>query len=88
METLSMLANNFENQQQELESQQKLSKALVGSSITITSGFSVGYLIYLIRGGAIVSSMLSSLPAWRFVDPLPILGSMGEAGQGEVLQDD
>ncbi len=83
VQTLSLLASKFETQQEEFESQNRLSKALVGSSITITSGFSVGYLIYLIRGGAIVSSMLSSLPAWRFVDPLPILGSMGADGEGD-----
>ncbi|MFK7858581.1 MAG: hypothetical protein AB8B64_07165 [Granulosicoccus sp.] len=24
-----------------------------------------------------MSSMLTSLPAWRFIDPLPIIGSLG-----------
>jgi hypothetical protein len=26
-----------------------------------------------LRGGVLVASVLSTLPAWRFLDPLPIL---------------
>ena len=36
-------------------------------------GLSVGYIIWLLRGGSLVASMLTSIPAWRMVDPLPIL---------------
>ena len=35
---------------------------------------STGLLSWLIRGGALVSSLLASLPAWRHFDPIPILG--------------
>jgi hypothetical protein len=35
--------------------------------------FLARYVIWLIRGGLLLSSVLSSLPAWRFVDPLPVL---------------
>jgi len=38
----------------------------------------VGYLLWLIRGGTLMGSVLSSLPAWRLVDPLPVLGSLGD----------
>jgi len=27
--------------------------------------------------------MLSALPAWRFVDPLPILGALDDVGDGD-----
>jgi hypothetical protein len=37
---------------------------------------SVGYVVWLLRGGALLSTFLSSLPAWRFIDPLPVLGRM------------
>ena len=33
-------------------------------------------MIWLIRGGVLLSSVLSSLPAWQMVDPLPVLGVM------------
>jgi len=30
-------------------------------------------VIWLIRGGALVGSMLSAMPAWQMIDPLPVL---------------
>jgi hypothetical protein len=34
---------------------------------------STGYVMWLLRAGPIVASVLSSLPAWRTFDPLPVL---------------
>ena len=53
----------------------------VASSITVTSGFSIGYVVWLLRSGALLSSILSSLPAWRTIDPLPILGRIGPSDE-------
>ena len=51
---------------------------VVGSSVAVSSGLSVGYVLWMIRGGVLLSSVLSSMPAWRFVDPLPVLGFVGD----------
>ena len=75
----ALLADNFEKRQQAVEQVNATSRIILGSSISLTSGLSVGYFLYLLRGGAIMSSMLTSLPAWRFVDPLPILNSLGDS---------
>lgn len=56
---------------------------LVASTATVASGLSVGYVVWLVRGGMLVSSLLSSLPAWRLVDPLPVLGRMDDEDEGE-----
>jgi len=87
-EMYTSLSDSFDKQREEFESQISASRGVVGSAITATSGLSVGYILYLLRGGAIMSSMLSSLPAWRFVDPLPILGSLEGSldSDGESLQ--
>jgi hypothetical protein len=29
--------------------------------------------VWLLRGGMLLASLLSSMPAWQFLDPLPIL---------------
>ena len=60
----------------------------VGSAAAVTTGVSVGYVVWLIRGGVLMSSVLSSLPAWRFVDPLPVLARGGAAfdDDGESLE--
>jgi hypothetical protein len=39
----------------------------------VSTGLSVGYVIWLIRGGMLLSSLLSSIPAWQILDPLPVL---------------
>ncbi|WP_194712888.1 cadherin-like domain-containing protein, partial [Noviherbaspirillum soli] len=46
---------------------------VVAASMAVSTGFSVGYVIWLVRGGVLATSLMSSLPIWRFVDPLPVL---------------
>ena len=43
------------------------------SGVVLSAGLSIGYVIWLVRGGVLVSSMLSALPAWQMIDPLPVL---------------
>ncbi len=54
-----------------------LERRVVASSIVATTGVSIGYALWLLRGGALLSSILASMPAWRSIDPIPVLGSMG-----------
>ncbi len=45
---------------------------------TVVAGISMvasaGYVIWAIRGVSLMSSFLSSVPIWIFLDPMPILG--------------
>ena len=87
-EMFASLSKDFENRNEEMQNQLSAARIAIGSSFTVTSGLSVGYFLYLLRGGAIMSSMLTSLPAWRFVDPLPILGNLQDSldSDNESLQ--
>jgi hypothetical protein len=49
----------------------------VGISVAAGTSVSAGYVIWLLRGGVLATSLMSSLPAWRFVDPLPVLNRLG-----------
>jgi hypothetical protein len=40
----------------------------------LVSSVTVGYVLWLARGGVLMTSLLSALPAWSAVDPLPVLG--------------
>ena len=51
---------------------------VMASGVAVGTGLSVGYVVWLLRGGVLLTSLLSSLPAWRFVDPLPVLGRLKE----------
>ena len=64
------------------------SKIVAGSSVAASTGLSIGYVAYLLRGGVLLSSVLTSLPAWTFFDPTPVLGGVTEGGPGESADDD
>ncbi len=52
------------------------SAELRASGTLVSAGLSVGYVLWLARGGALVASLMSALPAWAIVDPLPVLAKM------------
>ncbi len=72
---INQFIESMDQLRDESEDQSRLEERVIGTSTLVTSGLSVGYIIWLVRGGVLLSSVLSSLPAWRFIDPLPILGS-------------
>jgi hypothetical protein len=60
----------------EVDEETNLDKVVVGSTLTLTTGFSIGYILWLLRGEVLLTSLLASLPAWRLIDPLPVLSSL------------
>jgi hypothetical protein len=46
---------------------------VVGTTAVSVTGLTVGYVLWLIRGGTLLASLVSSLPAWCAFDPLPVL---------------
>ena len=56
-------------------------RTVVASSVVVTAGLSAGYVVWLVRGGVLVSSMLSALPAWQLIDPMPVLAAASGAGR-------
>ncbi|TWU08136.1 LamG-like jellyroll fold domain-containing protein [Stieleria varia] len=48
---------------------------VIGTTKVISSALTVGYIVWLVRGGAMVASLVAALPAWTSFDPLPILGN-------------
>ena len=66
-----------------------IGQTFVGSSVALSTGISVGYVVWIARGGLLLASLVSSMPAWRLVDPLPILARLEDAdaaaGGGDSL---
>ena len=67
------LRNSLDAVKEEMTSETRLGKVYLGSAIVSSIGLSVGYVVWLLRGGMLLASLLSSMPAWQFLDPLPIL---------------
>ena len=61
---------------QEVEIAIQTDQMSVGGGFALTTGLSVGYIVWIARSGVLLSSLLTSLPAWQFMDPLPVLSAM------------
>jgi Domain of unknown function (DUF4347)/Cadherin-like len=66
----------MEKVREDLMQVSSLDRGAVASTIGVSASFTIGYILWLVRGGVLISSLLASLPAWRMVDPLPVLGSL------------
>ena len=87
-EVRAVLASNdfndsLDRMRQEVSSDTFIQRSVVGSSVAVTTGLSVGYVAWLVRGGVLLSTALSSLPAWQFVDPLPVLARTRDGEDGD-----
>ncbi|MGH8666305.1 MAG: cadherin-like domain-containing protein, partial [Burkholderiales bacterium] len=71
-----------------IEEQFAQNRTVVASTIAVSTGLSVGYVLWLVRGGLLLTSVLSALPAWQIVDPLPVLGTMKRAQDDPDAGDD
>jgi len=80
----SPLWHDLDIMQQQANSEHETRVHIVAGTATVVSvGMSVVYLVWAIRVGSILSSFLSSMPAWKLVDPLPILDQASEKIEGD-----
>src|SRR5690606_29353172 len=56
-------------------------RSLTISVVSVSLGLSFVYVLWLIRGGVLLGSYLSALPAWRMLDPLPVLARSDEESE-------
>ena len=79
--------SNLDQLRQEVEEDVQFEQVVLGSTALMASGLSVGYVIWMIRGGVLLSTLLSSMPAWQLVDPMPVLGYLNETGEEDMPDD-
>jgi len=53
--------------------QQKQKAIAVGMATGVSVSFAAGYVIWLLRGGSLLASLLAATPLWKSFDPLPVL---------------
>ncbi len=59
----------------------------IGSTALVSGGLSVGYVLWLLRGGVLVATVMSSVPAWAGIDPLPVLSQARRQDEDDGEQD-
>ena len=91
MATLSVDFAFLQNNTSDSMSSISTEELVLGSVAVTSTALSVGYVVWLIRGGSLFASLLASLPAWVSFDPLPIIESSEESDEAnehpERLQD-
>ena len=50
-----------------------------GTAVATTASISVGYIMWMLRGGYVLASVLSTMPVWQNIDPLPVLAALDAA---------
>src|SRR5262249_7741928 len=74
----SQMLKNLDTVKSNMASEKPL-KVAAGSATVVSFGASAAYLIWLLRGGSLLSSLLSIFPAWKSMDPLPVLDSFANS---------
>jgi hypothetical protein len=80
----SQLWHDLDTMQQQADAEHAAHvRIMAGSATLVSAGMSLVYFVWAIRAGSILSSLLSSMPAWKLVDPLPILDQASGEGNGD-----
>ncbi len=77
---IDALWNDLHLLQKELTDASTLPVFAAGSVAGMTSALTVGYVLWTIRSGWLVTSLLAQMPAWRLIDPLVVLDYLEESG--------
>jgi predicted outer membrane repeat protein len=64
---------------QQIQSPPRYETVAIVTSTGLATTLSVGYVMWIMRGTMLIASLLAQMPAWRFIDPLPILDALDDA---------
>ncbi|MEZ6056154.1 MAG: DUF2341 domain-containing protein [Planctomycetaceae bacterium] len=70
------LWDELDNLQYQAQEKFGVETVVVGSAATAAGSVTVGYVLWTLRSGVLLSSLLAQMPAWRLMDPLTILENM------------
>jgi VCBS repeat-containing protein len=87
MINIDMLADDLDALKKLLRVNSTAEEIVIGSALVSAVGISIGYVFWIVRGGYLLTSLLTSMPAWRFVDPLPVLEYLGADAESNDKRD-
>ena len=85
----SKLVSSFGGSLHDDINRQLLNDQLVAGTVAVVSaGLTVGYIVWMLRGGQLMLSLMSAVPAWSMFDPLPILDDFDRLAPGRRNEDE
>ena len=79
----SHLSQDLDNFDHTFEIDGSVDQVTFATLSSITGALTVGYVLWMVRGGMLMASFVSSIPAWQSVDPLNIV-EFGSIGGGDA----
>ena len=76
--TQMQLWQAIDSMRQDVDSSVTHTTLTIGATVTATTGMTVGYVVWIVRGGLMLSSVMANLPMWRLMDPMAILNQSGD----------
>jgi hypothetical protein len=76
-------ASQLDRLRESVRDELDLDQSATISVVSVSFGLSLVYVLWLIRGGVLLGSYLSALPAWRLLDPLPVLSRLDDDDEEE-----
>lgn len=70
--------NDLDELKRDLDAMVAPDRLVIGSALGVTSSLTIGYIVWMLRGGMLLSSLLAQMPAWRLVDPLMVLSQFDD----------
>ena len=83
LQTARRILDQMDDNRPELAAAVEADKVVFGGITTVSVGLSISYVLWLMKSGVLLSSALSAMPAWRLIDPVPVLQENGVGGGGE-----
>lgn len=74
----TVFSDQLDRLRSDVQEELQLDKTVTISVAGLSLGLSLVYVLWLIRGGILMGSYLSALPAWRVLDPLPVLSRVDD----------
>ncbi|MCA9051091.1 MAG: cadherin domain-containing protein, partial [Planctomycetaceae bacterium] len=76
------------NLRRDVQADLNFDNAVIGSVATVGTSITVGYIMWAVRGGMLLSGLLAQMPVWTMIDPLLIVDSAGSAEEdGDSIRD-
>ena len=82
-ESRTSLDEAIEEVRRQIEASDAREQQVLAGSLIVSSSLSVGYVLWLVRGGALLASLSATLPAWANLDPLPVLSRVRSPAGGD-----
>jgi hypothetical protein len=76
--------------QEQMAPEIRFTELQVSAATSVVGSFSLGYVVWMLRAGSLITTVMTQLPAWTMIDPLPVLqfasGDRGNRGEDDSLE--